>query len=328
MSARQRGRRNRALKLQKLYLVMCAYDNRRTEMRLANRVDIGNLGFRFYHESNSCRIGKESSKRGVISGFSKSSVRRLRDLLVFGELASTERSRFGYTITVPWSDLSGEVLEDYRASFNRFGVSFTRALPNSCLVYRHELQRRRAPHWHGILFLSVYDDFDPSLIGDLWRRAIRPVKRGGNKAAFLKFGVKGISIDGGFASFRYLCDHQSKHKQAQLGYLGKQWGVLNRKCLVKTSDTFNFQDRQQLIGFFRLLRRYGRFTVKSRQRRLRGSTGAFDGLCLPLDCPFGTKKCRARKSASAVFAPPDFLDQYLQYLSLPVSVYPLKHLPT
>lgn len=296
-------------------------------MRLANRVDIGNLGFRFFVESNGRKPPKDQPKRGEISGFSKSSVRRLRDLLVFGELKTTERTRYGYTLTVPWNDLSGDVLEDYKESFNRFGVGFCRYLPNSAFVYRHELQRRRAPHLHGILFLSVYDDFDSGLIDMLWRRAIRPVKRGGNQSAFFRYGVKGDSIDGGFACFRYLCDHASKHKQDQLGYNGKQWGVLNRKCLQSSSDTVNFDSRRDLVDFFRLCRRYGRFTVKSRQRRSKGSTGAFDGPPLPLDCPFHTKKCKARKAASAVFAPPSFIDRFFSYLSRPGSVYPVSPLP-
>lgn len=278
-------------------------------MRIANRVDVGNVGFRFFAEPSMYKP-KETSKRGEIRGFSKSSVRRLRDLLVFGELTTTERARYGYTFTVPWSDLD-DVYRDYKASFNRFGVSFSRALPNSCIVFRHELQKRKAPHWHGVLYLSVYDDFDDGLLASLWRRAIRPVKRGGSVSSFLRYGVKGVSLDDGFAAFRYLCDHESKSKQDQLGYVGKQWGVLNRRKLVTASESFSFDSRRDLIDFYRLCRRYGRFTVFARERRKRGKDGLCNGPRLPLDCPFGSKKCRSRKQVAAVFAPPGLLERFL-----------------
>ena len=36
---------------------------------------------------------------------------------------------------------------------------------------------------------------------------------------------------------RYLCDHATKCKELQLGYKGKQWGIINRKALQTAQDT-------------------------------------------------------------------------------------------
>lgn len=297
-------------------------------MRIANRVDVSDVGYRFFREPSGSRGGSVGGKRGSISGFSAASVRRLRDYLLFLRLKTVERTRLGFTLTVPWRDLSGSVLEDYKSSFNRFGVLFRRILPNSAFVYRHELQRRRAPHLHGVLFLSAYDTaYDSGLVLELWRRALRPVDRPQSLASFVRYGVKGSDISDGFAAFRYLCDHASKHKQDQLGFKGRQWGVLGDANVLRESESFHFASRRQCIEFYRLLRRSSRFTVYTRQRRARGSDGLFSGAALPLDCPFGSKKNRLKKCVCAVFSRPSVLDAFLEFVSRPASVYPIRPLP-
>lgn len=49
------------------------------------------------------------------------------------------------------------------------------------------------------------------------------------------------------SSIHYLCDHESKRKQAQLGWQGRQWGVINRSALV-TVESAPFDISKQHIG--------------------------------------------------------------------------------
>ena len=55
---------------------------------------------------------------------------------------------------------------------------------------------------------------------------------GGSRSGAMSHSCKLEPLDDLPALFRYVADHTSKHKQAQLGYHGKQWGYLNRHLLV------------------------------------------------------------------------------------------------
>lgn len=48
----------------------------------------------------------------------------------------------------------------------------------------------------------------------------------------LGYCMDAITLDGVASGIAYLAAHTTKHKQEQLGYLGKQWGYLGRKWLV------------------------------------------------------------------------------------------------
>jgi hypothetical protein len=68
--------------------------------------------------------------------------------------------------------------------------------------------------------------------------------------------------------WRYLCDHTSKSKQAQLGYVGKQWGFINKKNLVKTEPVEKITlTRCQNLKLSRWIKRL------TRCRHLRGRKG-------------------------------------------------------
>jgi hypothetical protein len=67
------------------------------------------------------------------------------------------------------------------------------------------------------------------------------------------------------AMFRYLADHASKHKQAQLGYKGKQWGILGRSNLAER-EAFHmpaFETPKHEAVFYRLLRKVMRYRLKA-----------------------------------------------------------------
>lgn len=209
--------------------------------------------------------------RGAIRGFSAHSSLRLRRLLLHSRLV-TSYWMYGVTLTLPWKSISlGSALAAYRAAFNRFSMSFKFRFPNSAMVFRHELQTRRMPHCHIVLYASV-DDFDTydnvhyitSEFGRLWLLAIKCQMYGGSLVGFARYSVKVDKFIGdSMAAYRYLCDHTSKHKISQLGYQGKQWGIVNRKNLVDDDfKVLSFPSLTLRNAYFRHIAKYLRPIIK------------------------------------------------------------------
>lgn len=212
----------------------------------------------------SCANKTPSVKRGGIKSFSYSSRLRLRSFLLCWHVP--ERERFCITLTLPWHmDSWSSVMDDFKNVVHRFRVSWLRLFPGDGLVYRVELQRRGAPHLHIVAFhseCSLSDLHDKYFL--LWHRALQSDLRGGDYYYFYKHGVKVEAVKSNVAVIRYMCDHASKSKQAQLGYLGKQWGVLGRVNFRKNdSESFVFP-REFDIFLRRHLSKAVRFRVKSK----------------------------------------------------------------
>lgn len=233
--------------------------------------------------------------RGRIDGFSTASRLRLRLALL--RLRLDGGDRVGITLTLPWAvDDWSLVMDDFREVMHRFRVYWLRRFPDCGGVYRVELQKRGAPHvhlvaWHKIPFPADLTDryfrlwFD-SLLGDL---------RGGSFSDFARHGVRVDSCPNVIASIRYLCDHGSKRKQAQLGYKGKQWGILGRSNLREYGGfPFELNDRE-LVLLRRFLRRLSRFRVKA-------------------DCVFGRKLSRLRKLNRVVYCSDNTILRFLKNL--------------
>lgn len=222
--------------------------------------------------------------RGEIKGFSRHASLRLRRALV-SMSASFKGSCVGITLTLPFKGdfkIKGEykiLAAAYKKAFNRFGVSMRRRFSSSCGIFRHELQRRRVPHCHIVFFVS---DLDFKLvhigrnsnISDLraiiysyWLSALQGFTFEANLKGFVKHGVKVDRIDtrDNIAVFRYLCDHASKHKREQLGYIGKQWGFINRALFVfSPSVELSFRNSRQKNVFVRHIRKCCRYTVAAK----------------------------------------------------------------
>ena len=91
----------------------------------------------------------------------------------------------------------------------------------------------------------------------------RPWTEKAAKGGFDKYGVDVDSLRENKANaMRYVCDHASKRKQAQLGWEGRQWGVIGGKNLVKDKAiTHDFSERASLI-YYRLVSRLVRYRVR------------------------------------------------------------------
>lgn len=227
--------------------------------------------------------GPVGGVRGEIAAFSASSRRRMRETMLRYWIPNSDT--LGLTLTVPWKGTNfAPLMDEYRDCWHRFRVAFVRRFPHSALIYRIELQQRGAPHTHAILYLAQEDaqalppvsrlsrhggeSLAASLVGlelfEMWARAVPNLHRGSYRA-FMRHGVLVEPILSAGAMFRYLADHASKHKQAQLGYKGKQWGVIGKSNLVRRESFVlpPFVSPRHEAIFFRLLRKVMRYRLQA-----------------------------------------------------------------
>ena len=99
------------------------------------------------------------------------------------------------------------------------------------------------------------------------------------------FDLKGVDFEvikdtGAF--MRYVADHASKRKQAQMGWKGRQWGVIGRKNLVRREPrTLSVEEWKRFL-YVRVLRRLCRSRLKA-------------------PCIFGSKLSRKSRNVGIVY---------------------------
>lgn len=270
--------------------------------RWSNKVTLTSGAVRFNRNPTYHPTPDKISKRGEIKGFSRHSRLRLRDAIC--QCAVSGSDAYGLCLTVPWQggfDSIVQACSVYRESWNRFTLAFRRALPNTAAIFRHELQRRKMPHTHLIVFVSKADLDNLSepldrLIFNLWFSSIKYHLGGADALSFARHGIKLDKLSDADAMFRYVSDHASKSKQAQLGYKGKQWGFINRK-VVKTHASINYYlpDQKSLYQFQRHISRACRFRIKS-------------------DCVFGSRLSSSLNGVSVCFVKYSTTKKLLDFL--------------
>lgn len=235
-------------------------------------------------------------KRGVISRFS--SAARLRLRLALLRLFLLFGRRVGVTLTLPWhcEDWSS-VMGDFRDVMHRFRVGFLRRFKGEACIYRVELQRRGAPHVHMVSWHHL--PLPPDLVDRyflLWFDSLKRDLRGGS---YSDFAVRGVKVDmhiNTVGAIRYLCDHESKSKQAQLGYPGKQWGIIGRSFLVEDAGIPVDISDSHLVLLKRFLRKVSRFRVKA-------------------PCVFGSRLSRLRRLSKVVYVSSDTINRFLEEIN-------------
>lgn len=223
--------------------------------------------------------GGDEHLRGEIGIFSAAARRRMREAMLTRYIE--EAHLVGATFTVPWKGSNFEpLMDEFRECWHRFGVAFRRAFPHSSMIYRVELQERGAPHIHALAWMANEDTvgvggapvvpLTPSVslavstveLKEMWLHSVPNLHRGSYRA-FERYGVKVEPIPDAGAMFRYLADHASKHKQAQLGYKGKQWGIIGESNLAKCEPLVlpPFVSPKHEAIFLRLLRKVMRYRL-------------------------------------------------------------------
>lgn len=231
----------------------------------------------------------DRKKRGTITTFSVQTRQRLRSALLTKSIP--DAYRVGVTYTVPWKGENFEpLMDEFREIMHRFRFCFCRDYPNSGFIYRVELQKRGAPHLHALTYISRLDlasicgaglpaAMDETrraaavfevFVGMLWVSCVKDLHHG----SFTRFskpgvGVKAEPLKNDAAMMRYICDHTSKRKQAQLGYKGKQWGIIGGKNFVTLAaeNLPDFDDERHAVVFFRTLRKVMRYRITDKKHK-------------------------------------------------------------
>lgn len=214
-----------------------------------------------------------ADKRGKISGWSKSSRRRMRDYMI-KHSALPGWSMWGVSFTIPGQPPSSCVSTLTYTDLKEFWRRFTEWIKNQGwgMIWRLELQERGMPHWHCLLIVPFNDHewldaklrakfayymdkclkpplyeyrktitardgttvYCWSVVGRLCHTTVPSFSRSQWDGEEHQVDLSDKDKGGEGAWLRYLQDHASKHKQEQIGVdVGRHWGVVGRRVFVE-----------------------------------------------------------------------------------------------
>lgn len=225
-------------------------------------LEILQSGVRFYRGGVTATGCSAGGKRGNINGLSRQTASRLRRFLLSYEVP--ESRVWKVTLTLPgehdpelWEKLS----DSLKRRAYRAGVGY---------VWRVELQRRKVPHYHVVAFVpkesKAYRVFTEGWLLSLPEDRQR--MKGARKHCCHAEPMP--ENDCGAEWFGYLVGHTGKGKKDQLGWKGKQWGVVGRRLFHRVSSEFvgmggRARARFQR-GLCRLLQDGAKFTMWNNRR--------------------------------------------------------------
>lgn len=224
--------------------------------------------------------GSGGGKRGVLDGkVSSASFRRFRSFCL--RMVVPDKPIVGVTLTVPGIDLMSS--SDFKDLWHK--MSRWLAKHNIPVVWRVELQQRGMPHIHAIVFgsdsdvLSVFGQWYKLLSDDVYSHEV--VDGVGDIVSLSRSFVRGASyavqmerLADNHRAFRYLVTHTGKAKQSQLGFAGRNWGVVCRDAFKPVaSDEIPLSD----FDYFQIIRWLRRLT----RRRVNGLRGCSSWICNP-----------------------------------------------
>lgn len=193
------------------------------------------------------------NQRGTIEGFSHEAARRLREWFMTQKVDGFDL--WAVTLTTH-ANLSPD---EWRAVMMRFRQGVKARGWAGC--WRVELQKRRAPHAHVAFWLPPSATLAD--VSALWLRATGEE----HDAAARQHAVEGRKIpadETGWAVYMGL--HDGKHKESQLGWKGKQWGIWNREAFTERQAVELVLSEREHALFLRILRNWD---VSDRMRRER-----------------------------------------------------------
>jgi len=222
--------------------------------------------------------GKGGGKRGKITTWSSASRRRLREVLLTWFVPDLPCFAGSFTVPGPVLHISlyKQIWDAWRREAGKRGWR---------VVWRCEIQERGALHWHVILYCEDLAHMPPEVASGFvvssWHRAVNAVGMIGSADPMRPWHTTKKGVDyydpaflmdvGGAvehsaqvktegdrgAWLRYLQDHASKAKQAQIPEnIGRHWGIINRKGFDRRSpDLVGQLSARQWSAFLRQLQR-------------------------------------------------------------------------
>lgn len=244
----------------------------------------------------------EDCKRGKITEFSNSAARRLRealwslsipDSICLGVTLTVPWHAYDFEpLMGDWRDCFHRFGVSFRRAYPSSGLIFRNELQRrgaphchavvyiaACdvpLLARSQTEAQMLRRFVDCVPSNVYEAGDcecamrlrrqelTNSIKGLWLRSVGRCLHGGRLSDFRLHGVTVDHLDPNDCGnlYRYLADHASKHKRDQLGYAGKQWGILNRTAFSTSQvEGLSFDSPRHKVYFFRMLRKLTRYTI-------------------------------------------------------------------
>jgi hypothetical protein len=166
--------------------------------------------------------GQKRIPRGPISKFSKKSRFRLFETLAMINFDFPVKPVF---VSLTYHHGHRLIVDDNKTHLHHFLVSLRRYDPNIQYIWRIELQKRGAPHFHLIIFPSfqavVYNEDDLFfVISSLWHDIADPKSR-----AHKEYGCKSTTINNYRSACAYVSKYLAKVPNGMEDVIqGKHWG--------------------------------------------------------------------------------------------------------
>ena len=218
--------------------------------------------------------------RGKIKGFSHKSSLRLRKALATMHQPSCDP--YSLTLTTQKKFTPDEwraIMKRFSSNFQYYAQSNFEESHEPAIIYRVELQKRGTPHIHCLLWhLNLYQHFDDETYWfnrirdsflELWLKATREERNEHLEryAIHLEWGLDTKWQE-------YMVAHTTKKKESQLGWKGRQWGILNRRALEEKNYLKVSADSDGFLPdndrWLKVYKRTLRMAMKGRQHTPRG----------------------------------------------------------
>lgn len=172
--------------------------------------------------------GAEGGERGVVTGFSSPSRRRLMRLI-----ASLERDARPIFVTMTYPDIFPEDLVKWKRDIDVFGKRLAREHPQAGFLWRIEFKERRsgesqgrvAPHFHLLVYGAGYRDLLGWVPGAWWAVV------GSGDRDHLRAGTRVEHIYSWGGIMRYVGKYIAKEDEYPDDWQGRAWGIIGRANL-------------------------------------------------------------------------------------------------
>lgn len=201
----------------------------------------------------------EGVKRGPILGFSKEAAKRMREWMILMHVPGSQMVET--TFTIP-----GKVTpKEWRKALRNLTKYLLKI--GSSAVWRVELQRRKQPHLHLLGYAKDHLGIVVFAAPDVWLSCLPERCRKVRGAR--QYAVKGTlrHVDTDLRWLAYCVGHGTKKKADQLGWQGKQWGIIGRANFEERPAVKVEHSDQQNRVFKRTMMRYLRSKSDCKKRK-------------------------------------------------------------
>lgn len=200
-------------------------------------------------------------KRGKISGFSVASRRRMLYMMA---KTRVEKKPYMLTLTYPSEFVSPR---ESKRHLKNFILRLKRKFPDCGGVWKLEPQKRGAPHYHLLVWTNAGYLALLAFTARAWYYVV-----GSHDEKHLRAGTKVEKIRSPRGVMAYAGKYVAKTSQkldlepeiiAMWDTAGRWWGTWGQENIPWAQEIYRRLDYAQVVGLFRLLRRYAR--IRARQ---------------------------------------------------------------